>query len=267
MWTGSFGLGLSWLASSNPVSLYEYVDGLSTNPLDAGLIAPERLGTVLITALWVVAVYWLFRRLVGGQIAGVAAMMIALDPFHIALSRVIHHDALSTTFMTLSALAALVYWGQHTSRKWLISSGILAGFAFLSKSPALFLMPFVALVGLWFTIKGVRSQEYEVRAASKTLPPTPYSLLPTSYSLLPTPYFISLKRAIVDGLLWFVTAAAVVFIFWPAMWVAPLEALETVFFIGSKYATGGHAKGNYFWGTISQDPGPLFYQVSWLFRA
>jgi hypothetical protein len=51
------------------------------------------------------------------------------------------------------------------------------------------------------------------------------------------------------------------------MWVIPVETVETVFFIGSKYATGGHAKGNFFLGTISQDPGPLFYPVTWLFRA
>jgi hypothetical protein len=50
------------------------------------------------------------------------------------------------------------------------------------------------------------------------------------------------------------------------MWVAPLEALETVLFIGSKYATEGHAKGNFFLGQISKDPGPLFYPVTWLYR-
>ncbi len=274
MWTGSFGFLMRWLWAGRPGSLHDYVVAVATNPVDASFIAPERLGTVLLTSLWVVAVYWLVRRLWGASIALIGAALIALDPFHIALSRVIHHDALSTTFMTLSVLGAFIYWGEGSQRLvvssqksvfgsrwsvvfgryfqrrgWLLLSGGLVGFAFLSKSPSLFLMPFIALTGLWFTVTGVGSKKYGVKGI-KNLLPTPYSLLHT----------------ILDGLLWFAAALAVVFIFWPAMWVAPLEAMQTVIFIGSKYATGGHAKGNFFLGEISNDPGVLFYPVTWLYR-
>jgi len=252
MWTGSFGLWLRWLIDGRPTTLHDYVVAVSTNPLDATFIAPERLGTVLLMSLWVVAVYWLIRRLIGPQVALVAAVIIALDPFHIALSRVIHHDALSTAFMTLSVLTMLIYWGQKAGRRWLVLSGVFAGFGFLSKSPALFLMPFVAVVGLWFTVKEVRDTDKKGEATV------------TGFSI--TPYIKPLARTITDGLLWFAVSVAVVFIFWPAMWVVPLEALETVFFIGSKYATGGHAKGNYFLENISKDPGVFFYPVTWLYR-
>jgi 4-amino-4-deoxy-L-arabinose transferase-like glycosyltransferase len=245
MWTGSFGLWLRWLLDGRPAALHAYVVGVSTNPLDAGFVAPERLGTVLITSAWVVAVYWLARRLFGGPVALITALLLALDPFHIALSRVIHHDALGTTFMTLSALTALIYWGQQPGRKWLLLSGALGGLGFLSKSPAMFLMPFVAGVGLWFFWQQRRGGQPGNR------PPLPAGLL----------------ILILDGLLWFAAAIAVVFALWPAMWVIPRETVETVFFIGSKYATGGHAKGNYFWGVISNDPGWLFYPVTWLYRA
>lgn len=280
MWTGSFGFLLRWLADGRPVPLHDYVVAVSTNPLDATFIIPERLGTVLITSLWVVAVYWLLRRLFGARLALVGAVLIALDPFHIALSRVIHHDALSTTFMTLSVLCAFIYWGEPQNgyemkiygdrrpvaggryfyrRRWLLLSGLLAGFGFLSKSPALYLMPFIALVGLWFTVRGVRNRKHGVK--DENLPITPRFA-----SLLPTGYFMPLLRTILDGLLWFAVAVAVVFIFWPAMWVIPRETIETVIFIGSKYATGGHAKGNYFLGQITKDPGALFYPVTWLYR-
>jgi 4-amino-4-deoxy-L-arabinose transferase-like glycosyltransferase len=234
MWTGSFGLWLSWLANNRYITLPDYLVRLSTNPLDPTLIVPTRIGTILITSFWVVAVYWLVRRLWGAKLALISAVMIALDPFHIALSRVIHHDALSTTFMTLSVLAAFVYWGQRQSRKWLLASGALAGFAILSKSPALYLLPFIAVVGLWFWVEEASRKKF--------------------------------GRTILDGLLWFAAVVAVIIIFWPAMWVAPREAIETVLFIGSKYATGGHAKGNFFLGQISQDPGHLFYPVTWLYR-
>ncbi len=239
MWIGAFGFWLSWLPVGRSISLYDYVVAASTNPLDAGLIVPERLGTVLIVSIWVVAVYHLTRRLFGPWLALTGALLIALDPFHIALSRVIHHDALSTTFMTLSALTALIYWGQRESRPWLIFSGVFAGLGFLSKSPALYLMPFVAIVGLWFGVITVRR--------------------PQSLGAL-------LTKTITEGLVWFAAAVVTVWLVWPAMWAVPLQALETVFLIGSKYATGGHAKGNFFMGVISNDPGPLFYPVSWLFR-
>jgi hypothetical protein len=260
MWTGSLGYLLRWLADGRPQPLHDYVVAVSTNPLDARFIEPERLGTVLITSLWVVAVYWLVRRLWGGPIALVGAVLIALDPFHIALSRVIHHDALSTTFMTLSVLGMLIYWGESRPgverggrrRRWLLCSGLWAGLAFLSKSASLFLMPFVALIGLWFTLAHLWSRRQGYRANQKPL--------------LPTPRFASLLPLILDGLLWFALALVAVFICWPAMWVAPLEAVETVLSLSVKYSTGGHAKGNFLLGQISQDPGPLFYPVTWLYR-
>lgn len=271
MWTGSFGFLVRWLWDGRPGSLHDYIVAVATNPVDASFIAPERLGTVLISSLWVVAVYWLARRLFGSAIALLGAALIALDPFHIALSRVIHHDALSTTFMTLSVLCAFVYWGESRrksvvssrksifggwwsgvggryfqSRGWLLLSGCLAGFAFLSKSPSLFLMPFIALTGLWFFVENRKR---------KTEDGKKFVLHASSFIIL-----------ILDGLLWFAVAMAVVFAFWPAMWVAPLETVQTVIFIGSKYATGGHAKGNFFLGETSQDPGALFYPVTWLYR-
>ncbi len=75
-----------------------------------------------------------------------------------------------------------------------------------------------------------------------------------------------LFRPLPDGLWWFAASLLVVFAFWPAMWVIPRETIETVVFIGSKYATGGHAKGNFFLDEVSSDPGALFYPLTWLYR-
>ncbi len=258
MWTGSFGFILRWLLDGRPAPLHDYVVAVSTNPLDPTFIAPERLGTVLITSLWVVAVYWLSRRLFGAGVALAAAILLALDPFHIAYSRVIHHDALSTTFMTLSVLTAFLYWGEHRqrsagggrlwSRGWLLLSGVLAGLAFLSKLASLFLLPYIALVGLWFTFAGMRDKNG--RMNKKNFIPQPSAL-----SLL-----------IGDGLLWFAAAMAAFFIFWPAMWVIPVETLQAAFSLAFQYSTGPHAKGVFFLGQSVADPGPLFYPVTWLYH-
>jgi hypothetical protein len=242
MWTGSLGIVLRYLADGAPGRLVDYALAFQTNPLDPRFIVPLRLPTVLLTSLWVAAIYWLVWRLWGDRrVALAAGLLLALDPFHAAFSRVLHHDALSTTFMTLSLLMALFYWGRGASRRWLVASGILAGLGFLSKSPALFLNPFIALIGLWALLSR--------RAHGQALT------------------WRDLAGTLGDGLAWFGCAAVTFVVLWPAMWVIPLDTLRTVFVIGSKYASGGHAKGNYFLGTVSQDPGPLFYPVTWLLRS
>ncbi len=253
MWSGSLGFVLRWLADGRPAPLHDYVVAVSTNPLDAGFIAPERLGVVLVTSLGVAAFFWLARRLWGSLVALAGAMLLALDPFHIALSRVIHHDALSTTFMTLSALCALIYWGERTGRRWLLLSGILGGLAFISKLSSLFLMPFIALTGLWFFVEGARMKAEGGRLEIKRF---------LSFILSPLTLILCL-----DGLLWFAVAIAAVFIFWPAMWVAPLETLQVALSLGIKYSTGAHAKGVFFLGQSMGDPGVLFYPITWLYRA
>jgi hypothetical protein len=242
MWTGSLGILLRYLADGAPGHLVDYALAFQTNPLDPRFIVPLRLPTVLLTSLWVAAMYWLVWRLWDDRrVALAAGLLLALDPFHAAFSRVLHHDALSTTFMTLSLLMALFYWGRGASRRWLVASGILAGLGFLSKSPALFLNPFIALIGLWaLWSRRARGQALTWQDVAGTLG---------------------------EGLAWFGCAAVTFVILWPAMWVIPLDTLRTVFVIGSKYASGGHAKGNYFLGSVSQDPGPLFYPVTWLLRS
>lgn len=242
MWTGSLGFLLHYLAGGQPGSLFDFVVGQTTNPLDVALVVPERLPSVVLISMWVVAVYWLVKRLLNSwRVALLAGAFLALDPFHIALSRVIHHDALATAFMTLSLLAALIYWLRGGRRIWLIASGLVAGLAFLSKSTALFLNPFVAVLGLGWLFFGRH-------------PGQP----------------ITGRRVAVlagDGLLWFSCAALVFVACWPAMWVMPLDVLRTVFTVGFKYASSGHAKGNFFLGAVSNDPGALFYPVSWLVRS
>ncbi len=242
MWTGSLGILLRYLADGSPGPLFDYVLAVQTNPLDPRFIAPTRLPTVVLTSLWVAAAYWLVWRLFADRrVALAAGLLLALDPFHVAFSRVIHHDALETTFMTLSLLTALIYWGQRGSRRWLVASGMLAGLAFLSKSPALFLNPFIALVGVWSLA--------DRRARGEVVT------------------WRHLAATVGDGFLWFGCAATVFVAFWPAMWVIPVDALRTIFFVGSKYASGGHAKGNYFLGSVSRDPGVFFYPVTWLLRS
>lgn len=241
MWTGSLGLILRYLADGAPSPLLDYALSTQTNPLEPGLVAPARLPTVLLTSLWVVVMYWLVSQLFADRRVGLAAgLLLALDPFHVALSRIIHHDALSTTFMTLSLLTAMIYWGQRKTGRWLITSGALAGLAFLSKSLALFLIPFAVLLAGWSLVVNWQS-----RGASST--------------------WQRVTRAIVEWMLWFDCAALVFIALWPAMWVIPARTLRTILLVSLDTARAGHP--HYFLGKISLDPGLLFYPVTWLLRS
>ena len=144
MWTGSLGiLYRYWMRSSSaPGNLLDFVRHVSEYPLPMSYVIPVRFPTVILTSLGIVVFFWLAARLFDRRIALVAACLMALDPFYLALSRVLHHDALATTFMTLSLLPMIGYWLHGWRRRWLWVSGVMAGLAFLSKSSALLLMPY-----------------------------------------------------------------------------------------------------------------------------
>jgi 4-amino-4-deoxy-L-arabinose transferase-like glycosyltransferase len=188
----------------------------------------------------VVGLYFLVRSLFGSRTALLSAVLLALEPFDLALSRVIHHDALSTTFMALSLLSFMVHLRKHRSFLYLVLSGLMAGLAFLSKSPSLFLVPFAALlsVGAYWLQKG--------------------SPWPLDWHCV-----AELGR---DWVIWGFIAALVFALLWPAMWVDPLGTIQGVIDKASGYAASPHERGNFFLGKVGLDPGPLFYPVALLFR-
>jgi len=241
MWAGSGGIVLSYMFDDSTDSLSDYTRSLQTQPIDPRLTVSIRMPIAIWMSVWVIIVYWLVWRLFNHRlIALIAGLLLALDPFQIAHARVLHHDALEASFMTISLLTALLYWGRTTSRWWLVVSGITAGLAFLSKSPALFLVPFMLLLALWgLAFQGLRRGRFATKQ--------------------------ELVILMGDLLLWFGSAVFIIVLGWPAMWIIPLDALRTVFRIGNQYALEGHV--HYFLGNVSLDPGVLFYPVVWLLRS
>jgi hypothetical protein len=175
-----------------------------------------------------------------------AFLLIALDPFSIALSRLLHLDGLVSALMFLSilAFAGYLYWGRRGG--YLLLSAIAAGLARLTKSPAFFLAPFfgfMSLVGWW---NEGRSQSLARR-----------------FSLA------NLWRIVSPLLLWFLVDAVVFVLLWPAMWVDPLGSLSSVFSLASTYASEGHDSRLFFGGMIydiGQSPWH-FYPVAYVWRA
>ena len=251
-WLGSLGLaGYYWLnRAAIGLPFIEWLRSLPEFRTEVGLLTATRWPMVAMTSLGVLLIYWLAHRLFNRWVAIIAAAFIALDAHTVALSRILGHDAPTALFMTISLLLMLLALnqGEEQRRKGaekkyrsllrpstplllIIFSGVAAGLAFLSKAPALFLIPFA---GLLFASK----------------------LWGHSAAL-----YFWFKRF----LLWAVAAYLTFVIFWPAAWVAPLE--EPVAVVENAFLSATdqeEADEEGYW--LVPDLGPFYYPVNGAFK-
>jgi len=258
-WTGTYqryhpGVTTMWLSGVG-MRLFAWRHGLSSDqllgivPVKPGVlndaVAAGVIPLALVIALCLAQSYSLIDRIAGRQGAFTGACLLALDPFYITHSKVLHVDALLATFMLMAVLFLLSY--LHRAR-WLdlVLSGAFAGLAVLSKSPALFLVAYAALaVGAVEVASFLR--DGRAGAGRRAWPR-------------------HLWRLVYVLLIWGGVAAAVFFLLWPAMWVEPVEALRR---IGERilfHVETAHRNPVFFNGRVTlEDPGPLFYlaTVAW----
>ncbi|MBN1995526.1 MAG: glycosyltransferase family 39 protein [Anaerolineae bacterium] len=248
MWAGALGLILAYVQQGATVSLPQFLAKVPFDPLDPAMLFYLRLPGVLVAGLVVGLTYWWSRPWLGGWGAFLAAGLLALDPFYLALSRVLGHDAPVAAFMWLSLLAflrAMAAGSNEPSARsplasvlphpFLLLSGALAGLAFLSKYPALFMGPFIAGAMLFIYL----GQAHAEQAA--------------------------LKQWLIHLAGWSVAAGVAFMLFWPAMWVNPLGPITTILNDALRASGSAHQKGSFFLGQPVPDPGLLFYPlVAWL---
>jgi hypothetical protein len=213
------------------------------------LLAAGRSLVVLAIVLILLLAFWLAVDLVGVLPALAGFLLLAFDPLAIGLSRMLHVDGLSSALMLLALLAFLRYryveGSMGRSRAALVLSGAAAGLAWLTKTPALFLIPFLGL--LWAVGLAARWR---------------------SKGRLPLRFYLrDVRQTLLDVLLWMGTGVAVFVLLWPAMWVDPMGTLRRVITGGSELAASGHSSALFFDGHIfasGEDPGPFFYPVTYL---
>ncbi len=216
------------------------------------MLALMRLPAALAHTAGIVGGYALLRRLFPADVALLAALLWATDPFVVAFSRVLHVDALTGTFATLSLLSAAVYSSfiaHHSSLRkwpWLVLSGVCAGLAILSKSPGLAVVP---VVGVLFLVEAVRRDGGAVRTRGGVVS------------------FITHSSAFIVPLaLWGGVVALTIVLVWPAVWADPAR-VYTLLRVGVEVEGGSpHMMGNFFLGRNDPAPGPLFYPVALALR-
>jgi hypothetical protein len=217
---------------------------------ELGAYAAGRIVTVLVNGLLFGLVYLLARLLVGRWPAFWGVTLLALDPFTLAYSRLLHNELSLALFMTLAGLSFLL-WLDQSRRRWLIITGLCTGLALLTKSTALLLGPMlVALLLGWFlaTRMGLGEPDHSPSRLGRAI-----------HLILPK----------LGGLVLIALLAIVVFwALWPAMWTMPAQALELTFGKLLNDQEAGTGNLGFFWlGRFTQDPGPFFYPVAFLLKA
>jgi 4-amino-4-deoxy-L-arabinose transferase-like glycosyltransferase len=236
---GSIGIAVRRFVLGQGAADYAWVSALpALEPWDveamrklAPFLVAAKLPVALLHAACIAGIYLLARRLFSARAAALAAFLLALDPFHIALSRVLHIDALTANFMALSVLLLLLSL-RHRGRSQLVLSGALAGLAFLTKSYSLFVAPFTALVLVvsWLAKRG------------------------------------PVREAMASFVLWCLSAMLTFLLLWPAMWVDPLGTVGGVLDTAFGYAAVVSETPEFFLGRVGDNPGALFYPLALAFR-
>lgn len=230
--TGHPGVITMWLGST-PIVFAKKILGYSAL---RELLFSARLPFVLTTVVTIVATCAILLRMYNWKLALLAGTLLASDPFFTAYSRIIHLDAILTCAMTLSVLLCIYFLRNVEKKKYLIMSGVFGGLAMLAKVPGVFLIVFIATIFflhlIWQDKRAVSSTAY-------------------------------LKNRFKDYGVWLLTAAVVVFLLWPAMWVDPLTYVKVLLKGPGMVA---HEAGQFLLGNPIDDPGFIFYPLLILFR-
>ncbi|MBU1879628.1 MAG: glycosyltransferase family 39 protein, partial [Chloroflexi bacterium] len=216
------------------------------NHLLPEMIAVAGWFTAVVSALTVAAAYLLVRRLtiVGSgpraeMTALFAGLLLAVDPYFLALSRVVGVDAALAGFMLLSALLLLVYMADPSRWLALLGAGALMALAFLTKTSAAFLVPFTMLIlGSYVTF----------------------------CLLTDRPAGWSGRRWLLMAVLWAVTGVCAFLGLWPAAWQDPITTVLRLVHNLQAVVTTPHESASYFMGQFILDPGLLYYWVVLAFR-
>jgi hypothetical protein len=238
MWGYGGLLSLRALLRGNLPELYTMTTERQLQDIPT-LLATAALWTVLLTSLTVVGVYLLLKRVLSARVGFVVALLVALDPFYLTQSRVVHLDAILASFMTLSALALAVYLVFPERKRYLFLSAAMGGLALATKSPALVLVPLVA-GGLALRV-----------LLDATLAPDRGR----------KPWGRGLAWAILSLLGWLGLCWGAFLAVWPAAWLEPLH-LSKLVILGSQWGMVTSHEFNYFLGQVTETPGPLFYLVA-----
>ncbi len=240
-------LGLIGIPSAN-LSVSQFLTGADVQPRPyyvTGRIVTALLITVLLLLFYVMArrLFASERHSWGELVATLSVFLLALDPYVLGYSRLMHPAAPLALLMLLT-VAAWLLWLREGRNRWLWLAGLFSGLALLTKSTALLLAP--VLLGLALLDWLIRYPPPEESARIR---------------------WAWVGRFFVGWLVVLGIATLVFFLLWPAMWGRPGTALGMTFDRLWVDKEAGQGNLGMFWmGRFVDDPGPAFYTVALLLK-
>jgi 4-amino-4-deoxy-L-arabinose transferase-like glycosyltransferase len=223
LWIGAF-VWQRYFPDNRDIPDRDYQSGLrherdlrarGIEPLD--VLWRMRLVTLAANTILLVIAFALAQKLFGRWPAFVGALLIAFDPHHLGLTRLHQIDGLLSGFFLVAVLAMLVFVLHRQHYAFLILSGVSTGLAFLTKSPALFLLPVLAGLLLWGFALGVYDRK-------------------TRFNLR-----LFFTRLLFPLLLLCALIGVVYYALFPAMWAQPWETVAAIYGDAFAYAGQGTA--------------------------
>ncbi len=183
---------------------------LAHNHTPLGLLTVSRLVQTVVIVFLLFVLFWFLRRLFGNKIATAGILLASFDPFFLGHSRLLNHEGNLSLIVLISLLALVMHLFFEKKPVYLLISGAAAGFAQLTKSSSIVLVP---LIGLLFLVEIFFHRDVSWRKR--------------------------VLKNLYEFLTWFGMLGVVYFVFWPGMWVAPGEMLYQVFGNALSYAFEG----------------------------
>jgi hypothetical protein len=130
-------------------------------------------------------------------------LLIALSPYHIALTMVSHTDGQLSCLMLVAVLSFLAYFLDKQRMIYVIFSAIATSLGCLTKLPAYVLFPFFGSIMIFAIVRNWRNGFFKNKDQAK----------------------IWWKRTLLHPVIWIGVFLTVYFLLWPAMWVDPIGTL------------------------------------------
>ncbi len=204
LWSGAIAFWWQFpeYADSNLAS-YPIADGtfdklLTKNGVQAyQMLAASRAVSIAIQCAMLLLAFHFGQQAFGLWGALLGILLVGLDPYYFANSRILQPDGMLAASLLLSLVACLSYL-KTRSRFALVASAAAASLAFLSKVPGLSVVP---IIGVSFFAEWWWGDRLERRT------------------------FRDFNLLFRDLMIWILVAVLVFFALWPVMWVDPLRAI------------------------------------------
>ncbi|MBW6441651.1 glycosyltransferase family 39 protein [Patescibacteria group bacterium] len=241
MWLGSAGAKIN-----NYWAIYQGQSLVADD--DIGIVFQldfiQKLLVVIVLGLTTSLIFYVLKNIINLKFAFLSVLLLTLEPFYLGLTRVFHLEGLVSTFILASILWSYYFLLNTSNKKRLAVSGFFAGLAFLTKTSALFLIPFYGLSLLTHIFRNGKyfsNRKNNFKAPFKIL----INIL-KDFSILFFP--------------WLLVSVITFSALWPAMWVIPVRAIQTLYDgITSVGVEGDHFQ--FYFGNLVENPGPTFYFV------